>query len=125
MRDLTATKSRVGRALGAALSFLACGVLLIATPSTSVAGRDEDRKTFWIERHQEVTREYGEAFAELEEANLALRKARQRNRFKGARRSEIEANLEAAQTRYSAAKKAMDEFPKKAQRAGAEPGWFR
>ena len=125
MRDLNAAEGRPGPVLRGTLCFLACALTLAVTSSISVASGDEDLETFWIERHQEVTREYGEASAQLEEANLALRKARQRNRFKGARRSEIEANLEAAQTRYSAAKKAMDEFPKKAQRAGAEPGWFR
>ena len=96
---------------------------LVGAPALAVDAGD-DPKAYWQARYQEVQTEYQEASDERDAANLALRKARQRNRLKGARREEIMAELTKAEARYAAAAQAKSALPEQARRAGAEPGWF-
>ena len=101
---------------------LALCTSLVSFGAVAVAG--DDSKAYWQGRYQEVQTEYVAASQELDAANAAYHKARQRNRLKGARREEIMSNITKAETRFAAAKQAKDSFPEEARRAGAQPGWF-
>jgi hypothetical protein len=112
---LLGTASRLALTLALCTSLVSLGALALA---------GDDSKAYWQGRYQEVHAEYTAASQELEAANAAYRKARQRNRLKGERREEIMSDIAKAETRYAAAKKARDGFAEEARRAGAEPGWF-
>ena len=124
MKRRNAKRSGVRWLLAFALAVFTTATLSAVTPPSAVGAENKRFKVQWVGRHREVTTEFRNASATLEEAELNHRTARKRNRLKGERRVELNEALEAAQIRFDAAKKAKDEFPEQARRAGAPPGWF-
>ena len=124
MKRRNAKRSGVRWLLAFALAVFMSATLSAVTPPSAVGVENEPLKVHWVGRHREVTSEYKNASAALDEAELNHRTARKRNRLKGERRVELNEALEAAQIRFAAAKKAKDDFPEQARRAGAPPGWF-
>ena len=122
-----ATRRRAGaRRWGALTLTLLASAIWLGAPLSAWAGNKEERlKVEWQEHYREVTLEYQDASAALQKAELDHRKARQRNRLKGARREELMGALAAAEARYATAKLAKDGFPEAARKAGVPPGWFR
>lgn len=126
MNDPKATRKAVRKLLPWLVTLLVGAALIGANSLTAAAEGQEKRfKVQWVARHREVTLEYRHATAQLETAQDSHRKARQRHRLQGERRVELKTKLEAAETRYAAAKQAIDDFPEAARRARVPPGWFR
>lgn len=111
--------------------WLSAGLLLCALlapvawgPAAAMA-EDSADKAYWQEQYLEVVREQREAREALAEAEHAYTNMQQRSYPRGEGRRAIQEQLAAARVRLEKAERALEEFPERARRAGALPGWFR
>ena len=119
-------KKHLSQLLVVILLALATGFAIASSPAGASADAEEaDRKSYWQSRYSRVLTRASMAEARLETSRKALRKARQRDRFRGARRSEILSDLEEAEKEFAEANSVLVKFPESARRAGIPPGWLR
>lgn len=113
------------RALAGAWIALAMSFAIGVRSGPAAAGQEAVLKQDWQNRYTTVLARETSAEARVEASHKVMRKARQRDRFKGEHRTEILTELEAAQEDLAQARKLISEFPDAARRAGIPPGWLR
>ncbi len=92
------------------------------------ADANEDKallKQTWQERYEQVLQKVAKAEARIAAGEKTIRKLRQRDRYQGTQRSEVEGELEAAREELAVANKEIAEFPDIARQAEIPPGWLR
>ena len=83
------------------------------------------RKIYWQKRYEMVLARKTSAEARIAESQKIIRKARQRSRYKGDERSEVEDELKNAEKELAEVMMLIAKFPDTARRAGVPPGWLR
>lgn len=99
--------------------------LTIVFAQTGANGDEIQRKEYWQKRYAMVLSRRADAEVRIEIGRKAVRKARQRDRFKGQHRTAIVVELRSAQKELETVIKLLEEFPESARQAGVPPGWLR
>jgi len=87
--------------------------------------RQAELKETWQRRYDEALGRVASANARIEKSERTIRKLRQRDRYKGPERAEVDSEMASAQSDLEDARREVAEFPDVARQAGIPPGWLR
>jgi hypothetical protein len=86
---------------------------------------EEEQHAYWTSRHHDLVERVRDANARLEAARDTYRHGIHRPRRDEARKTELQRAIAEAEAGLGEARRALDELPEEARRAGALPGWIR
>ena len=99
---------------------------LLILPATAAAGEEEDAKREkWVGEYQELRQRHAQLGAELAQARKDYSRGRSSKHLRGEGKAGLIKELQSLEGKFTAADQELKDFPDKARRDGAFPGWFR
>jgi len=108
---------------------LACAALFaLALPFAASADAAEDlaaKKEKWVNAYQELQYRHAQLKTNLEQARIDYSRGRSTQHLRGEGKAGLLKEIQRLEEEFAAADQELQDFPDKARRDGAFPGWFR
>ena len=110
--------------LSVLIAMLASAMLVVAAPA-SLAEEDDGKRQEWTRRHQELKAKHAGLGQDLAQARIEYSRGRSNRHPRGEGKAALIAEIARLEEEFARVDQEFQDFPEKARRQGALPGWFR